>query len=207
MEAKIVDNRTMCTLEQLEYLKRLNVEGSGQIVEVGPWLGGSTRALSVHGKVFCVDKWVWDESYMGVEPVVGFKNQFLENTKDLDIELDWDDRGCIKLLFLDCIGTNQIAVDVLSRFLPQVRVGGLIVDQDVGWNPVEHFTSLVMYYRLRSKLTILDRVGDMFSFYVREMICESDIRWHKTTIAECLAACQWLMGLCFWGLAQKESKR
>jgi hypothetical protein len=179
---------TFCTEKQLTYLSRISCSGPGAVCDVGSYLGASARALAGQN-LFCFDDFVW-KPWMGGEAfdlsaMFDARMVGVEHTKvvcDLS-NYEWHG-GIIKTLFLDTMCNHKMVTQILKSFLPYVRAGGLVLDQDWGWNPVEHFTSWIMYYRLRDRLKVVDKVDDMLVFWVCEMVCERRLVWENTNFDE-----------------------
>ncbi len=131
----------MLSREECQYLLWLTSErydGWGAVVDLGPWLGGSTAALAEGlrrrgkgGVVHSLDLFRWEPDYMGAvaaEPLAegaDFQHVFARHTapwadfiraRQADLSrFEWDG-GPIELLFVDAAKTWDLANAILAGF-------------------------------------------------------------------------------------------
>ena len=139
---------SMLTSEEKQYLTWLaaeKFEGWGAVVDLGPWLGGSTAALSeglkrrgTSTKVHSFDLFQWEPSYMGpvakidLPPGNDFLPLFLEETADYApwiaarkqdlMNYSWDD-GPIEILFVGAAKSWEMTNAILRGFAPFLESG------------------------------------------------------------------------------------
>lgn len=150
---------SMLQIDELRYLYWLARDGvpqTGQIVELGPWQGGSTGALAQglrdravktpNVKVHAFDRFVWDTYASQFSPDLALKvgddmtSVFQKHTKaweDLiqvhkgEIEnAAWDPAQPISLLFVDAPSTPTVLQAAWNIFGPALRPGSIVVFQD-----------------------------------------------------------------------------
>ncbi len=131
----------MLSREERQYLTWLTserYEGWGAVVDLGPWLGGSTAALAEGlrrrgkgGVVHSLDLFRWEPDYMGAvaaEPLAegaDFQHVFARHTapwagfieaRQADLSRFQWDGGPIELLFVDAAKTWDLANAILAGF-------------------------------------------------------------------------------------------
>lgn len=169
---------TMLSRAELAFCRFAAREANGLIVELGPWLGSSTRMLmqglrdaGSRGPLVSIDnfKWTGAGTYMANNAPLGlkkgecFKKFFQKNVgRPTDLRLEvrqadlckvrWDReaRQEIKFLFCDALKIWPATQNALRQFLPGVAVGGLIADQDWMWAAAQNIYYHMAFWKLLS---------------------------------------------------------
>lgn len=206
---------------QADYLNNLDniLLPTGAIVELGPWLGGSTRLLNQYvgdGEHHVYDLFKWEKGYMDkdytgdrmYEQDDSFLPEFEQNTRDLKglviheqslNQSPLTEHGPIKLLFLDALKNVYIATDCLPQLLPDVMVGGLMIDQDFLWEPITHSFMYLFMYRMRDYFTPIVQADCLLSWIKVKEINREEVRravsW-TGSLLELNNSCLWYLSIC-----------
>jgi SAM-dependent methyltransferase len=129
----------------LAWLTREKYEGWGAVVDLGPWIGGSSVALAdgirrgrKEAKIFSFDLFVWEPSYMEAISPEGLKQgadffhifmreigdygPFIEAQKEDLKNYVWD-RGPIEILFVNAAKSWELTNSILRGFGHQLVPG------------------------------------------------------------------------------------
>ncbi|MBK8976383.1 MAG: tetratricopeptide repeat protein [Planctomycetes bacterium] len=158
----------MLTAEERRYLiwtTAVACQGGGAVVDLGPWLGGSSTALAEGlrrsgrpGKVHCRDLFSWSRSYMpgycdvelpdGADFMPLFREQTaayrdLIDVRQMDLtRAEWSGEP-IELLFVDAAKSWELLNEILRVFAPCLEPGvSRVVLQDFRHAPT-YFIPLV----------------------------------------------------------------
>lgn len=173
--------KSMLTPAEEKFLREIAIKG-GVALNVGAWLGGSARCFLDGGmKVFSYDRFIW-QSYMynawpdsPYKPGESFLEEFKKNCPEsIYFECSLEDHipyaeDC-SILFIDAFKSPPSAENGFRTFLPYVKEGGLIVDQDFGWKPTTYVYSYCTYFALRDYLALYKRVDWTAAFRVIKRI-------------------------------------
>lgn len=160
-----------CFQQELSLVKMMMryLPDDATVVEFGPLFGGSTKAmlegLNGKGMVYSFDTfkysaWMDRMSTYGLKPGDCFQHVTQDNLKlygnvtlckcDLMQVQPW--HKPIDFMFVDAMKTIWVAEPTMKTFLPRLKVGGYVFDQDIGYNPVQFTCMLTLYYQLRDYL-------------------------------------------------------
>lgn len=150
------DGPHMLAPEEIDYIQSglpLDCMETGDILELGPWLGASTHLLhSLFDPGYAhivMDRFRW-EDYMtpvarkhGIQPRADFRPIFDVFTQGLDLMVhegnlgDVDIPFCVpKIVFLDAVKTVWVAEHIMPQILSSCPVGCIILDQDLLYRPM-----------------------------------------------------------------------
>jgi len=204
---------SMLSKSEISYLNTIGTAfGGGRILELGCWLGSSTRCFLdklTNGELHTCDLFKWREPYMtnaypGKCPYKEGDSFLDEWKRNVDWQqpnhyvhpagiemIDWC-YGQIDVLFIDAHKTWHIAKASFPKFLPSMVPGSLIIDQDFGWLPFQYVYSYLTYWRLREYLKPTTKVGTTAVFEVQKVIpfemVEYATNYRQTTAQEILCA-------------------
>lgn len=166
-----------------------NYQGRGEVIEVGPWLGGTTEQIckglqeSCHSwRLKVVDRFVWTSAYerkaqLGLPdgadfaPILATNLHSFAPTLDLlrstVLELPSVDPagGPIELLFVDAPKTWKTMAQLLRHYGPRLLPGSTLVLQDFLHFPSHEIAWLALWLdRLEAKMLVAD--GSTAAFHV-----------------------------------------
>ncbi|MGE4440331.1 MAG: glycosyltransferase [Desulfomicrobium sp.] len=170
-------------IQLLYWISKSIYRSIGALVELGPWLGGSTTALAKgicdnsnikFKKIYSYDNFIWTAWYdrynLGIKKTVGesFFDIFLENTMQyrdiIDIKhgdvckIGWNGTP-IELIFIDIIKSQDTARCVAHSFFPSLIPGSsIIIHQD--YKHYNEFWIHLLMYRLREHFTPIINLPD-----------------------------------------------
>lgn len=190
-----------CFTTELSLLNEISILLSTHnptIVEFGTLLGGCTYAMAAglnqRGMIHTFDNFKFQDwmhflgQFDGMKYGDSFRHIAEENltkhfgnvrlyTCDLIGYQDWDEP--IDMIVIDAFKEIQIAEVTLPTFIPYLKKGGYLFDQDLGYNPVQFSYMVSFYYELRHKLkpVYLPWQGSGVMFEVVEPIKREEVNY------------------------------
>ncbi len=183
---------------------------AGDIVEFGCFMGGSTVLLNEQlqdgESHYTYDLFKWQDWMKGpyggtkYQPGDNFCDEFHRNTDwqcnrlyatTGRIQNSTSSQGQVKLIFVDAFKEVSTAIHGIRNWFSHLEPGGVVIDQDFYWEPMQYTYCHLFYYRLREYLKPIVRADSMLTMRVIKEIPHEfakEITTTDTTMQE-LSAC------------------
>lgn len=173
-----------------------------RIVELGCWLGASTQEIldvcHESAQMWTHDKFIWEE-YMngrGIELKAGASFGHLFKVMDhrlgvMDVDIrnkkEWP--SGLDFIYADALKDWFTTANVFKTLLPNLRKGGIIMDQDFFYSSIFSVHSLMHFYAHSSQLRLIDMMGHTAVFEMtvdRFRYNELPIRVSVSSLSDCM---------------------